>query len=71
MGILTDNHSKVRGARFGNLDEVLRWLLIIHPVVTPRGWVEKGNLIIKMVMLKIGNGNAHNFGAPPVCQGPS
>lgn len=57
-----------RAQVFRNLDEVPRWVSFFYPVITSRGWVEKGYLIIKMMMLKIDNDNAHIYWALSVCQ---
>lgn len=54
-----------------NLDEVLRWVSFLHPVITPRGQVEKGSLVIKMMMPKMDNKNAYIYWAPPVYRGLS
>ena len=34
----------------------------------PRGQMKKGNLIIKMMMLKTDNDSAHIYWVPPMCQ---
>lgn len=76
MGASGDNHAPPpyqykRAQVFRNLDAVPRGVSFLYPVITPRGWAEKGYLMIKMMMLKIDNDNAHIYWALSVCQGLS
>lgn len=53
MGASGDNHAPPpyqykRAQVFRNLDVVPRGVSFLYPVITPRGWAEKGYLMIKM-----------------------